>query len=149
ANGHLACDRCLAPQCVDCKRVYCAGCAAELTTCAVCGRPVCLKSLTHCAECGRGTCREHQGQCHLSLGEAAAEPAPASPAPSLAPAAESPPPPARRARPPARERKSLPAADRPAYRLQVEVRTNEPLVVAFVLTADDREVAQRSWRATP
>jgi hypothetical protein len=64
ASGHLACDRCLAPQCVDCKRVYCSACAAELTTCAMCGRPVCRKSLTRCSECGRGTCREHAGQCH-------------------------------------------------------------------------------------
>jgi hypothetical protein len=164
ASGHLACDRCLAPQCVDCKRVYCAHCPAELTTCSVCGRPVCLKSLTHCAECGRGTCREHAGQCHASQAQATSDPSAADKAPGTLAAAETAEQPARRlaraARttadtaatrpsPPARERKSQPLADRPIYRLQVEVRTDEPLVVAFVLAQDGAEVAQRSWRATP
>ena len=149
ANGHLACDRCLAPQCVDCKRVYCAGCVAELTTCAVCGRPVCLKSLTHCAECGRGTCREHQGQCHLSAVAPAADPAPTRQAPRPTPAAEITPPPARRPTRPAPERKKQPPVDRPANRLEVEIRTDAPLVVAFIFTPDGAEVAQRSWRATP
>ena len=68
-NGHLACAGCLAPRCVDCKRVFCRNCAAEMTACVVCDRPVRQKSLTRCPECGRGTCREHAGLCHAAEGQ--------------------------------------------------------------------------------
>jgi hypothetical protein len=164
ANGHLACDRCLAPQCVDCKRVYCSACAVELTTCSVCGRPVCQRSLTRCAECGRGTCREHAGQCHASVPALPSGQVSPDVEPSAARVSETAEPPAprraRAARPapanPAPGRPSRPARERavkPAprgdYRLQVEVRTDEPLVAAFVLTQDDGEIAQRSWRLVP
>jgi hypothetical protein len=165
ANGHLACDRCLAPQCVDCKRVYCSSCAAELTTCVVCGRPVCRKSLTRCSECRRGTCREHAGQCHAPAPQATSGQVPPDEAQTTALAPETAEQPARRraraARPAAaklatpapsrsaRERNAQPPAPRHEYRLQVEVRTDEPLVVAFVLTREGAEFAQRSWRPTP
>lgn len=68
-NGHLACADCLAPQCVDCKRVYCRNCASEVTACVVCDRPVCQKSLVRCKDCGRGTCREHASLCHAVDGQ--------------------------------------------------------------------------------
>ena len=164
AGGHLACDRCLAPQCVDCKRVYCSLCAAELTTCSVCDRPVCQKSLTHCSECGRGTCREHAGQCHAPEVLATSGPAAPVEAQTVASAPRSAAQPARprdrAARPdsvnpaapsrPPRER-LRPAKPTPpaANHLQVEVRTDEPLVVAFVLTPEGQEVAQRFWRPVP
>jgi hypothetical protein len=164
ANGHLACDRCLAPQCVDCKRVYCSDCAGELTTCAVCGRPVCRKSLARCSECGSGTCREHAGQCHASAAPAASGRVPAEDVPSVVPApptAQKPVPrraeaarPASAARLPAKPiRPGRASTARPApradYRFQVEVQSDEPLVVAFILTPDGGEIAQRAWRLTP
>ena len=68
-NGHLAHADCLAPQCVECKRAFCKKCAHEVTTCAVCARPICVYSLTRCAECKRVTCSEHMGECHALNGE--------------------------------------------------------------------------------
>jgi len=68
-RGHLAHSDCRLPQCVDCKRVYCRLCAEEMTTCAVCARPLCLHSMNRCPTCGRGTCREHVGLCHAASGE--------------------------------------------------------------------------------
>jgi len=68
-NGHLAHSECLAPQCVDCKRTFCLKCAAEVQTCAVCERPVCVHSLNRCKECGRDTCQEHVGECHADNGQ--------------------------------------------------------------------------------
>jgi hypothetical protein len=68
-NGHLAHTDCLAPQCVECKRTFCQTCAHEVTTCAVCDRPICVHSLTRCAECKRVTCSEHVGECHALGGE--------------------------------------------------------------------------------
>ena len=142
ANGHLACADCLAPQCVDCKRVYCRNCASEVATCVVCDRPVCLKSLTRCKECGRGTCREHANLCHAAEGQpqrllppAAAE---AAPVPAAAPSA--PAPKKRTARPQPSGLAEL------GLRLQVEIRKDETQVVAFVLTQADKPLAQRSWR---
>ncbi len=68
-NGHLAHTDCLAPQCVECKRTFCQKCAQEVTTCAVCDRPICVHSLTRCAECKRVTCSDHVGECHALDGE--------------------------------------------------------------------------------
>ncbi len=68
-NGHLAHSECLAPQCVDCKRTFCQKCAAEVQTCIVCDRPVCIHSLVRCKECGRATCQEHTGACHADAGQ--------------------------------------------------------------------------------
>jgi len=151
ANNHLACDRCLAPQCVDCKRVYCQSCSHELTACAVCGRPVCQRSLTHCRECGKGTCREHTNQCHA--------PMPASPLP-VTETVPTPLPKADQPRPATQPPKPKPVAKRdhkppsaqpqsdPGYRLHVEVETTAPVVVAFVLAKGGREFAQRIWELT-
>ncbi len=156
AGNHLACDECLAPQCVDCKRVYCGLCAAELSACEVCHRPVCRKSLTTCRECGRGTCREHVGLCHLPAVPLTAPLAEAPPASLSAVVSHAPVGPGRRPSAPSRAgapaRPSPPRADQPRpptdYRLQVEIRPDEPLVAAFVLTKGEVEMAQRSWRLT-
>lgn len=69
SGGHLAHEDCLLPQqCVDCKRVYCRLCAAQMSRCVVCERPVCVPSLNRCGECGQATCREHVGLCHAAAG---------------------------------------------------------------------------------
>ena len=67
-NGHLAHAKCLAPQCVECKRSFCQKCADEVQTCSVCERPVCIHSLKRCATCGRATCHEHVEMCHADNG---------------------------------------------------------------------------------
>jgi len=146
ANQHLACERCLAPQCVDCRRVYCRQCAEAVTTCAVCGRAVCQKSLVRCPTCGQGTCREHAGQCHAPPAGAAPSPQPTPAAPAKAPRPKQPVPvKAPRSKPPAPAGPTPPVS---AYRLQVEVYTDKALVVGFVLTSSGAEVAQRSWELT-
>jgi hypothetical protein len=146
ANHHLACGDCLAPQCVDCKRIYCQHCAAEVVTCVVCDRPVCQKSLNRCRECGRGTCHQHIGICHAADGQpqrsgavvAAPEASPASPAGALTK-----PKPRKLV---ARRKSSAPEpAAASGYRVVVQIEKGEPLVVAFVLDKDDQEVAQRQW----
>ena len=71
SGGHLAHEECLAPQCVDCKRVFCQHCESKVSACVVCDRPVCTHSLNRCSECGRGTCREHVGLCHAADGQPA------------------------------------------------------------------------------
>jgi hypothetical protein len=68
-NGHLAHMDCLAPQCVECKRMFCQKCADEVKSCAVCDRPVCIHSLQRCSDCGRSTCHEHAGECHADAGQ--------------------------------------------------------------------------------
>ena len=144
-NGHLACADCLAPQCVDCKRVYCRHCAAELTACVVCDRPVCQKSLVHCKECGRGTCREHTHLCHAAAGHPQRSPVtePQGGAPeTLNPETV------------AATPRKRPARAKPSglaelgLRLQVEIRKDEARVVAFVITQDNAERAQRQWALT-
>jgi hypothetical protein len=144
-NGHLACAECLAPQCVDCKRVYCRNCAAEVTTCVVCDRPVCQKSLTRCKECGRGTCREHANLCHAADGQ----PPRSSPPETKSTGPEVPGPEASASAPQKRvARVGLPALAEVGLRLRVEIRKDETQIVAFVLTQDDEEIAQRLWRLT-
>jgi hypothetical protein len=70
-GGHLAHRNCLAPQCIDCTRVYCRLCQAEVGQCVVCSRPVCRHSLITCVTCGRATCQNHRGLCHAAAGEPA------------------------------------------------------------------------------
>ena len=151
-NQHLACERCLAPQCVECRRVYCRACAHELTACVVCGRPVCQKSLTRCRECGQGTCREHAGQCHNPREVTPALPAIAETRPVLAPTpAKANPAKAPRVKNAVSAGPKRPAGATPpatAYRLTVEVRPEEALVVGVVLTPGGSEAAQRVWQMT-
>ena len=67
-NGHLAHGDCLAPSCIDCKRVFCGDCAHELGVCDVCHEPLCHHSQLTCSDCGRHTCQNHRGLCHAENG---------------------------------------------------------------------------------
>ena len=82
-NGHLVHADCLAPQCVDCKRVFCQKCSHEMQTCAVCSSPVCIHSLNHCRECGKATCQKHVGLCHATEPDLVLSPATSNQKPSL------------------------------------------------------------------
>jgi len=158
ANNHLVCGNCLAPQCVDCKRVYCRSCESELMTCVVCDRPVCKKSLTHCRECDRGTCREHATLCHADKGQPRKVSADGSPVVALvssSPSIAATPPPRVASAPapkkPAPKKVAPPPSVQPrdpGYRLDVQVETLTPLVVAYILAKGNREVAQRQWELT-
>jgi len=159
SSGHLAHEDCLLPQqCVDCKRVYCQLCHAQMVACAVCERPVCTRSLNRCQTCDRGTCSEHVGLCHAADGQPARLPAP-EPLPSRdredrpvsAPREEPPAKPTTPPKPPTPpERKpSRPAVEKPqavtGYRLAVQVEPDTPVVTAFVLTKGWKNIAVRSW----
>ncbi len=155
SGGHLVHEACLAPQCIDCKRVFCQQCAAAIKGCAVCGRPVCRHSLIDCPTCGRGTCREHQGLCHAVDGQPARPPATAPPAPSAtAPSATAPSarpparPPARPARPPA---PPAPPARPPAIgvRINVQIYEHKPVLSAFVMRSTKGVLATRIIELTP
>lgn len=167
-GGHLAHATCLAPQCVDCKRVFCQLCAAQVTECVVCHRPVCRPSLITCPTCGRGTCREHQQLCHAANGEPAAVPEQAAPPPAPkppVPAAPPPkPPPAKagakpapvavprggKAKPPVPP--AAPVSTAPVVtgvRINVEVYETEPKVIAYVMRSTNRVLAKRSFVLTP
>ncbi len=162
AGDHLAHKECLAPQCVDCKRVYCQQCRDEIKSCVVCDRPVCNRSLTQCATCGRRTCQEHRGLCHAAEGEpirlvtpppqiaASAPPAPVKAAPPPAKAEKKPK--AKAARParpePARRSPAAPAAPPTGQKIEVYIETTELVVTAYVITAG-RELATRTWELTP
>ncbi len=163
SGGHLVHEACLAPQCIDCKRVFCQQCAAAIKGCAVCGRPVCRHSLIDCPTCGRGTCREHQGLCHAVDGQPAAPPAtpparpatpPAPPAPPARPATPPAPPapPARPARPPARPpAPPAPPARPPAIgvRINVQIYEHKPVLSAFVMRSTKGVLATRIIELTP
>ncbi len=87
-GGHLAHEKCLAPQCVDCKRAYCQLCASQISECVVCHRPLCKPSLLKCTTCGRSTCSEHRQLCHADQGQPATLPtAPPTPAVAIVPTA--------------------------------------------------------------
>lgn len=166
SGGHLAHDHCLAPQCVDCKRVYCQRCADQVKTCVVCNRPVCRHSLIPCSTCGRGVCREHQGLCHAADGQPAVltapspvvtpakplakspdKPQPASPARNQ-PNAPAPKPPSTKS-PPA---KPLPARAAPVaigVRIDVQIYEDRPVVAAFVMRSTKRVLATRVIELTP
>lgn len=166
-NGHLAHDGCLAPQCVDCKRVYCALCSEQIKACAVCGRPVCRQSLIACPTCARGTCREHQGLCHAANGQPAVF--------IMTPPAKSP------EKPPEKTTEKLPekpvnnsplktptatARDKPktpfakqtpvkpapkpiGVRLDVQVFDDKPLIAAFVMRSARHVLATRIIEMAP
>lgn len=160
SGGHLAHDGCLAPQCVDCKRVFCQRCADAVKTCVVCGRPVCRHSLITCTTCGRGTCREHQGLCHAADGQPAVltvappvvttAPSPAKP-PEKSPAAAPPASPARnKPKPPPVKPPPVPAAPVTiGVRIDVQVYEDRPVIVAFVMRSTKRVLATRVIMLTP
>lgn len=168
-GGHLAHQECLLPPCVDCKRRYCRRCADQVTTCVVCGQPVCVPSLNRCPTCGRGTCHEHVGLCHAADGKpvqvrpAAPPPAPAEPAPSperdaelrkssVSSAAkqkkETPPRPKEKPEETKRKAEQEPPfgrrMDLTGQQIEVYVEMARPLVTAFVI-ASGREAAVRTW----
>ena len=158
-GGHLAHSHCLAPQCVDCKRVYCQFCAGQIGACVVCARPVCRPSQIKCPTCGRITCHEHQRLCHADAGQPAvlapatppSIPPPAQPAqPAAKPPAKTPPPPAtRREKPKPPPAKAAPAKPQPAapvvtgVRIDVQIYEDKPVIAAFVMRSTKRVLATR------
>ena len=165
-GGHLAHAGCLSPQCVDCKRVFCHLCADQVTTCAVCRRPVCRPSLIRCPICGRGTCRADQGLCHAADGQPVELPKPVAPVPAPAPAGKQPPakpPPAAQITPPskaprplaagkAKAKPAAPATSEPltkGVRIDVEIHELEPRITAFVMRSTKGVLATRSYVLTP
>lgn len=170
-NGHLAHVGCLAPACVDCKRIFCALCANEVGQCDVCHKALCRYSRIACAECGRGTCQAHVGMCHANEGQpvelesrapALVEPKPAPPPePPQAPKAKPKRPveserPAKRPSPtrkPSRPQRD-PAAGRPLAKglpkpQRIEVVVTHDAVVAYVLASRERQLAMRVWELVP
>jgi hypothetical protein len=154
-GGHLAHVACLAPQCVDCRRVYCQLCASQINTCVVCQQPVCRQSLITCSTCGRGACREHQGLCHAADGQPAVLTVTPARAPEKAPekpAAAAPAKPAAatpRGKPKAPPVGQAPAKAMPvaptvtAVRIDIQVYEDKPLIVAFVMRSTRRVLATR------
>ncbi len=158
SGGHLAHDGCLAPQCVDCKRVFCQRCADAFKTCVVCARPVCRHSLITCPTCGRSACREHQGLCHAADGQPAvpAAPSPVAPAPAQPmpkpPAAAPSPAPTPRNKPKPPPVKSPPAPATPVtigVRIDIQIYENRAVIAAFVMRSTKRELATRIIELTP
>ena len=160
-NGHLAHQDCLAPACMDCKRVFCRHCSDEVGECDVCHGPLCGHSRIVCGECGRGTCRAHQALCHADDGEpldlmAGPEPAP-PPEQEVAP----PPPVKAKSQTPARGKsKGKPArkaatTPRRAHRKRfpkpkrIEVVADPISVRAYVLAAKEKTIAVRMWELIP
>ncbi|MEE8304796.1 MAG: hypothetical protein V3S24_20435 [Candidatus Tectomicrobia bacterium] len=168
-HGHLAHEACLAPTCVDCKRVFCLQCADAMGSCAVCEQSLCRYSRHMCEHCNRGTCQAHIGLCHANAGQPVALHAqtltPAAPQPeplpSVSPAAPSTPTrpkPSKRVTPrqvtpkqalPPRKTRRLPAGTPTPQRLEVLIQSDQDAVVAYVLASRDREVAMRVWKLQP
>ncbi|MBP8293304.1 MAG: hypothetical protein KAX65_11060 [Caldilineaceae bacterium] len=162
-GGHLAHATCLAPQCVDCKRVYCQMCASQINACVVCQRPVCRQSLITCSTCGRGTCREHQGLCHAADGQpvvltappAATPPPPAQKSPAASSAAQPVGKPAQKEKPKppvVKQAPPKPPAAAPVVtgeRIDVQIYEDRPLVMAFVMRSSKRVLASRAIELTP
>ena len=162
-NGHLAHEACLAPACVDCKRVFCQDCAGEVGKCAVCHQPLCRHSQLKCKDCGRVTCQAHRTLCHANEGQPVDLSKPAPPVPPPAPEPEPPPPsktPAKgKSKPPAKKTPpaplpkpkpvpvKMPAGVPTPKRIEVVISHHE--VVAYVLASREREVAVRSWSLQP
>ena len=160
-NGHLAHEACLAPACVDCKRLFCQDCAGEVGECAVCHQPLCRHSQLKCKDCGRVTCQAHRTLCHANEGQPIdlSKPAPPPPAPEPEPSPSPQTPAKSKSKAPAK--KTLPApppAPKPApvkmppgvptpKRIEIVISHHE--VVAYVLASREREVAVRSWSLEP
>jgi hypothetical protein len=158
-NGHQAHEACLAPACMDCKRVFCRQCADEVGECKVCHEPLCTHSRIICNECGRGTCQAHQGLCHAKEGEPldltqqpAPEPDPA-PLPEPEPKAKT----TGQTRPTStrfirktRTRTTRPKMPKSVPRPQrIEVVVYPSAVVAFALGSRERQIAMRTWELDP
>ena len=158
-NGHLAHEDCLAPACIDCKRVFCQDCAHEIGRCVVCHEPLCRHSQLTCRDCGRHTCQEHRGLCHANDGQpvdlatqAAPEP---EPEPEPVPQPKTPPSRTTRSRSPAPKPppKPKPKLSRPLYRgpkvVRMEVVLDSNAVAAYMLGKQERQMAVRIWELDP
>lgn len=170
SSGHLAHDGCLAPQCVDCKRVYCRLCEGQIKSCVVCLQPVCRHSLITCSTCGRGTCRQHQTLCHAADGQPAVLTV-TPPARSTERTSEHPPeklsgkptdkallkPPVAtsRAKPEPPPSRQTPVKTPPAVpvtigvRIDVQIYEDRPVIFAFVMRSTRRVLATRKIELTP
>ena len=162
-GGHLAHSHCLAPQCIECNRVYCQLCADQVLTCAVCHQPVCRVNSRVCSDCGRITCGEHQKLCHGAAGQPVVLPKePAAAAATPPPPAASKPEPARKLEPTRRAPSAKPPAPPPALvspapaaptvkavKLYVQIETAVPRVVCFVMRSTRRVLATRAIELTP
>lgn len=157
-NGHLAHETCLAPACVDCKRVFCHDCAHEVGACDVCHQPLCHHSQLRCSDCGRHTCQAHRGLCHADNGcpvDLTQQTAP-PPEPTAPVKPEAPPQASRKTRPkpsPKTQAKSksklVPAAKSGPKPLRMEVVLHVNTVAAYLLGKRDREIAVRTWELVP
>lgn len=159
-NGHLAHEACLAPACIDCKRVFCRHCTDEVGSCDVCHEPLCNHSRILCNECGRYTCQAHQNLCHANDGQPVdltlqtpPEPAPPPPEPKPKPK----PKPPRRSKPKRsqttrklKKAPTLPKMPKGVPKPQrLEVVIYPDAVVAFVLASRERTIAVRTWELKP
>ncbi|MFQ5433606.1 MAG: hypothetical protein ACE5FD_01905 [Anaerolineae bacterium] len=164
-NGHLAHQGCLAPSCIDCKRVFCQQCADDVGECEVCHEPLCTHSRISCNDCGRGTCQAHKGMCHADDGRpvdlatlvaatltALPEPEP-PPKPKPTPKPKSP----RRTKQTrtraARKTKTAPTRPKMPKGVprpqRIEVVIYPDAIVAFALASRERQVARRVWSLEP
>lgn len=152
-NGHLAHESCLAPACIDCKRLFCQDCADEVGACDVCHKPLCRHSQLTCPDCGRHTCQEHRKLCHADNGRPVdlttqtTPPPPPSPPPPAAKTAVSPPGQSRTKAKPKTKVTAKPTAlstsgPKP---LRMEVVLHHKAVAAFLLGKKDKEIAKRFW----
>jgi hypothetical protein len=157
-NGHLAHETCLAPACIDCKRVFCHDCTHDVGVCDVCHEPLCRHSQLTCRDCGRHTCQAHRGLCHADNGlpvdltkQTAPPPEPTAPAkPEASPQAS------RKTRPkpspksqPKPKSKPIPAVKGGPKPLRMEVVLHVNTVAAYLLGKRDRELAVRIWELVP
>jgi hypothetical protein len=157
-NGHLAHESCLAPACIDCKRVFCHDCADEVGVCDVCHEPLCRHSQLTCPDCGRHTCQAHRGLCHADNGrpvdltkQITPPPEPAAPAkPETPPQTnrkkQPKPPPKSQPRP---KPKLVPVVKGGPKPLRMEVVLHVNSVAAYLLGKRDREIAVRIWELVP
>ncbi len=159
-NGHVAHEACLAPACIDCKRVFCDHCADEIGTCDVCHEPLCNHSRILCPECGRTTCQAHQNLCHANDGQPVdltvkTVPPPPKPEPQQEPKPKLTTP--RRSQPkrsqtPRKPKKALTPPKMPKgvpKPQRMEVVTHHDAVAAYILASRERQIASRVWELKP
>ena len=159
-NGHLAHESCLSPACVDCKRVFCQQCAAEVGECEVCHEPLCNHSRISCNDCRRGTCQAHKGLCHADNGkpvDLTTQVASPEPEPPQKPKPQSTPKTPRRAKQTRTRstRKTQTSPTQPKMPKgvprpqRIEVIVYPDAVVAFALATRERQIAMRTWELRP
>lgn len=157
-NGHLAHEDCLAPACIDCKRVFCQDCSHEIGVCDVCKRPLCQYSRILCPECGRYTCHEHQELCHADNGrpQDLTEKTPTPPLPEKTATTPPPPKPNKRKTPPATRKSKPKPARKPATSsrrgpkaLSMEVVVGPADIYAYLLGKKNKTLVVRTWILDP